>query len=139
MKNMKKQIKYGLIGACLFISTQSLSQTETFDIIHFTPPKDWKKETKEGLISFTSLNEQTNTFCVIVFFASTPSKGNLQKDFSYEWNELAVKPHKADAAPQTEKSVEDGWETLTGAAPIKLEGLNCYIMLTVFTGFGKKV
>ena len=68
-----------------------------------------------------------------------PSKGDLQKDFTSEWNELAVKPHKADPAPQTEKSVEDGWETMTGAAPIKLEGLDCYIMLTVFTGFGKKV
>jgi len=139
MKNMRKQINYGFIVACLFISTQSFSQAETFDIIHFTPPRDWKKETKEGLVSFTNINEQTNTFCVIVLFASTASKGDLQKDFTSEWNELAVKPHEADPSPQTEKSVEDGWETMTGAAPIKLEGLDCYIMLTVFTGFGKKV
>jgi hypothetical protein len=139
MKNMKKQIKNGLIVVCLFISAQSFSQAETFDIIHFTPPRDWKKEAKEGLISFTNINEQTNTFCVLVLFASTTSKGDLQKDFTSEWNELAVKPHKADAAPQTEKSVEDDWETMTGAAPIKMEGLDCYIMLTVFTGFGKKV
>ena len=63
-----------MIIACLFISIQSFSQAETFDIIHFTPPKDWKKEAKEGLVSFTNINEQTNTFCVIVLFASTEQR-----------------------------------------------------------------
>src|ERR1700730_11856933 len=137
---MKRKMKISIsLLSCLFITLHAFSQTEAFDIIHYTPPRDWKKEVKEGVVSFTNLNEQTNTFCVIVLFASTPSKGDLQKDFAYEWNELAVKPHKADPSPQTEKSSDDDWEALSGASPIKLEGVDCYIMLTVFTGFGKKV
>jgi hypothetical protein len=116
------------------------AQTESFDIIHYTAPKDWTKETKEGLTSFTMVDENTGKFCVIVLFASAPSKGGVEKDFASEWRELAVKPHQADPAPQTEKQIAGGgWKVMTGASPIKLEGLDCYIVLTVFSGFNRRV
>ena len=122
------------------ITQQSICQTETFDIIHYTPPKDWVKESKEGVISYTNVNEKAGTFCVIALFASIATKNTLQKDFSSQWNELAVNPHKADPSPQTEKqNGPDGWKAMTAASPIKLEGVDCYILLSVFSGFGKRV
>jgi hypothetical protein len=56
-----------------------------------------------------------------------------------EWNDLAVNPHKAAGNPKTEmQTTGDGWKVVTAAAPIKLEGLDAYVILTVFSGFQKK-
>jgi hypothetical protein len=138
MKLFIKQIIALLFFASL--TQQAICQAEIFDIIHYTPPKDWLRESKEGVISFTNINEQAGTFCVIAIFASTASKGDLKKDFSSQWKELAVIPHKANPSPKTEKQDSpDGWKAMSAASPIKLEGVDCYLILTVFSGFGKKV
>lgn len=74
---MKKTIFF-LITALL--SQQAFSQTETFDIVSFTPPKDWKKEVKSGVVNYLNVNETTGTFCVITMYASSASTG-MQKRF----------------------------------------------------------
>src|SRR6185369_13568975 len=33
---------------------------------------------------------------------------------------------------------DEGWKAVTGSAPIKVQGLDAYAILTVFSGFGKK-
>ena len=136
---MKKQIKYTTnFFLCLLISVQAISQTETFDIATFTPPKDWKKEAKPGVVNYTNVNTTTGAFCVIAMYASTASTGDAQKDFSKDWKELVATPFKAEANPQTEiQTTEEGWKVVTAAAPVKLDGIDCYIMLTVVSGFGK--
>lgn len=40
----------------LLISNNCFSQTETFDIANYKPPKDWKKEAKEGVVNYTDVN-----------------------------------------------------------------------------------
>jgi hypothetical protein len=137
---MKKQIKYGLIIGCLFISTQSFSQTETFDITTYTPPKDFKKDTKQGVVTYTHVNTTTGSFCVIAIYASSVSAGNEQKDFTNEWKDLVITPYKADPNPKTETQTNaDGWKAVAGAAAVKQNDLDAYVILTVFTGFGKTV
>lgn len=138
---MKKQIKYGVqFLFCLLVSIQSFSQTEIFDIVSYTPPKDWKKDAKPGVVNYTHVNTAAGTFCVLTIYASTAGTGDAQKDFKKEWNELVVTPYKADANPQTEtQTTADGWKAVTGAAPIKLDGNDVYILLTVLSGFEKTV
>ncbi len=63
------------------ISVQALSQTETFDIATYKPPKDFKKEAKPGVVNYTNVNTTTGGFCVIAMFASTASTGDAEKDF----------------------------------------------------------
>ncbi len=122
----------------LGISTSCFSQTETFDIMQYTPPKDWKKDTKQGVVIYTNINATTGGFCMIALYSSTASTGDAQKDFKNEWKELAITPYKAEANPQTETQLtSDGWNAVVGAAPVKLEGIDTYIFLTVFSGFGK--
>lgn len=138
---MNKQIKYGIpFFLCLLFSTQAFSQTETFDIVTYTPPKDWKKDLKPGVVNYTDVNEAAGTFCVLTIYASAASNGDAQKDFNKEWNELVVTPYKAQANPQTEtQTTADGWKAVTGAAPIKSDGADVYILLTVLSGFEKTV
>ena len=137
--NMKKQNKYYLpFLLSLVISVQSFSQTEKFDIATYTPPKNFKKEAKSAVINYTNVNAAKGTFCVITMYASTVSTGDAKKDFTNEWNELIATPYKAEANPQTETATTDeGWNVVTAAAPVKLDGADVIIILTVASGFGK--
>ncbi len=139
---MKKIITFLLL---ITIMLQANGQTERFDIITYTPPKDtkgigWKKDAKQGVVNFSNVNTTTGGFCVITLYASSASTGDPQKDFNNEWKELVVTPYKAEASPQTEtQTTAEGWKVVTGAAPIKLDGNVVYIILTVASGFGKTI
>ncbi len=123
---------------CLLISVQAFAQTEKFDIITYTPPKDFKKDAKQGVVNYTNVNTATGGFCVIAMYASTASTGDAEKDFKKDWKELVATPYNAEANPQTEiQTTADGWKVVTGAAPVKLDGTDLYIILTVASGFGK--
>ena len=87
---------------CLFAAPPIFCQTETFDIVQYTPPKGWAKTPKEGAVVYTDINKTTNAFCLLTVYASGASAGSPQKDFANEWNEFVVKPFKAGANPKTE-------------------------------------
>jgi len=72
-------------------------QTETFDITTYIPPKDFKKDSKQGVATYTNVNTTTGGFCVIVMYASTASSGDAERDFKKEWKELVATPFKAEA------------------------------------------
>ncbi|MBK5269604.1 MAG: hypothetical protein JJE22_01195 [Bacteroidia bacterium] len=136
---MKKPIKYFInVFLFLLISAKIFSQTETFDILTYTPPKDFKKENKQGVVNYTNVNTTTGGFCVIAIYASVASTGNAEKDFKKEWKELVATPYKAEPNPKTEtESTEEGWKVVTASAPVKQDGIDLYIMLSVVSGFGK--
>lgn len=135
---MKKWNKYILYAACLLASATIAAQTETFDIVTCTPPKDWKKDAKPGVVNYTNVNPGNGGFCVLTIYASTTSSGNAETDFTNEWKKLVVDPFKADNNPQkqTEKT-GDGWEIVAAAAPVKVDGVDMYIFLSVLSGHGK--
>ena len=135
--NMKKT--FSLLITVLLLQ-QAISQTETFDIATYTPPKDWKKEANPRVVNYSSVNTTTGKFCVITLYASKASTGDVQKDFNNEWKELVVTPYKAGINPETETlTTEDGWKVVTSAAAVESDGTEVYILLTVVSGFGKTV
>lgn len=132
---MKKIITFVLLTA---VMQQAIGQTETFDIATYTPPKDFKKASKQGVVIYTNVNATTGSFCMIAIYASTTSAGNEQKDFANEWKNLVVTPYKAAANPKTETQTNyDGWKAVTSAAAFKEDSIDSYVILTVFSGFGK--
>lgn len=132
-----KKILFFLVTVLLV--QQAFSQTESFDIITYTPPKDWKKDAKPGVVNYTNVNTSTGGFCVIAIYASSVSTGNAQKDFSNRWKELVETPYKAEANPQKETQTAKGWEFVSAAAKVKLDGTDIAIILTVISGFGKTI
>ncbi|MBC7874494.1 MAG: hypothetical protein H7Y01_10885, partial [Ferruginibacter sp.] len=80
----------------------------------------------------------TGGYCIIALYAATASAGAPQKDFTNEWKELAVAPYNAEANPNTEtQTTADGWKAVAGAATANLDGIDSYVILTVYSGFGK--
>jgi hypothetical protein len=122
---------------CLFVPESVSCQTETFDIIQYTPPKGWTRTAKEGVMIFSDINKSTNGFCILTVYASTRSAGSPQKDFANEWDELIVKQFKAEANPKTEIQTQDGWTSVAGGAQIEMEGRKSYVIMTVLSGYGR--
>lgn len=122
----------------LIISSNCFSQTETFDIATYKPPKNFKKDSKQGVVTYTHIANES--FCVITIYASRASAGDEKKDFSNEWKDLAVTPHNAEANPKTEtQTSEDGWKQVSAATRIKVGSIDAIMILNVCSGFGKKI
>src|SRR5688572_919726 len=130
MKKIMLQLSYSLkLFLLLIISSNCFSQTETFDIVTYTAPKDWKKVVNQGVVNYTNVNAASGGFCVIALYASSASSGDAQKDFANEWKELVITPYKAEPNPQTEtQTTPDGWKAVVGAAAVKVDGIDVSII-----------
>ena len=124
---------------CLFAARPIFCQTESLDIMTYTPPKGWSKTPKDGAVVYAGVNKATNAFCLLTVYAAKTSAGLPQKDFANEWTEFVVKPFRAETNPKTETETNpDGWQATVGGAQIELEGgIKAAAILTVFTGFGQ--
>lgn len=138
---MKKWNKYYIKNVFyLLLTTQAMAQTETFDIVTYSPPKDFTKDAKPGVVNYVHANATTGAFCVVSLYASTANSGDAQKDFNTAWKELVAIPYNINSIPKTEKeSTTDGWEIVAGGTPAKIDGADVYILLTVLSGFNIKV
>src|SRR6202165_2584927 len=107
-----------------------LCQTESFDIIHYTPPKDWKKEIKQGIVLYTNVNTTTGAFCMIALYASAASSGDAEKDFQSEWKDLVLTTYKGEANPKTETETSaEGWKVIGGASAVEMDSVQFYAVL----------
>ena len=110
------------------------AQAEKLGMVQYTPPKGWNKTTKENVVTFNEVNQATGTFCIITLYGATPGTGNPQSDFKREWNNLVVKPLKAEANPQTETESVDGGIAIAGGAAVEIQGSKAVAFLTVISG-----
>jgi len=123
--------------AFLFAAPSIFSQTETLDIMQYTPPPGWSKTFKEGAVVFVDVDRNANTFCALTIYPGTVSRGSAEKDFAADWKNFVVTPHKAEENPKTETEIKDGWTVTSANAPIESEGIKALAVLVVYTGFGK--
>lgn len=132
---MKKII---LFFATSLLTQYVIAQTETFDIATYIPPKDWKKNANHGANIYSTTNATKGTYCLLAIYASSQSSGDPQKDFTNKWNEQVVAPYTAEANPKTETQTSpDGWTAVAAGTQVKQDGIDSYVILTVFSGFGK--
>jgi len=137
---MDKKKKIVLFLALAGMAKGLMAQTETFDIMTYTPPKGWKKEIKTSVVNYTILDSAKNAYCIIGVYASRPSSGDAVADFTSEWSDLVVKPFGADADPKTENIVTgDGRNAIAGFSKFKNQGVDNAVLLTSFSVFGKAV
>ena len=122
---------------CLFFPLTTFCQTETLDIVTYTPPKGWTKTPKADAVVFSDLNKTTNAFCVMTVYTGTASSGEAAKDFAIDWQTFVSKPFKVEENPKTETQTGDGWTITTATALIEPDGVKSLAMLTAFTGYGK--
>jgi hypothetical protein len=126
-----------VILSCMLL-TDLFAQKETFDIITYTPPAGWKKDVTENIINYIITNKMNNSWCQIGIIKSTISKGNIEKDFESEWQDLVVKNFKPTAIPKlNEVHVTDGWKIKEGVVKFKFNNADALAMLTTISGFDR--
>ena len=88
----------------------------------------------KSLVSRHLLHQKTGQ----KLYSTTESSGSAEKDFDNEWKSLAVEPFNAESKPASETlTLPDGWKTISAASFAKQNGVNSYVVLTVYSGFGK--
>ncbi|MGZ8544893.1 MAG: hypothetical protein ACXWV0_06330, partial [Flavisolibacter sp.] len=121
--------------SCMVSAISVWGQKENFDLISFTPPQGWKKEVRETLVIYTSIDQVKRTWCQVAVVKSTISKGSVEQDFDSEWQELIIKNYNPPAAPQVNEVVEsDGFKIKSGSAGFTFNNSDAYAILTSFSG-----
>ena len=123
----------------LFIPQTGFGQSQKLGVVNYTPPKDWAKTPKSNIVAFTDINQSTGHFCIITLYGATIGTGNAKSDFAREWKNLVAQPFQAEANPDTETSLEDGWTITAGGSIIEFQGSKSMAFLTVYSGFDKTV
>ena len=122
---------------CLFVPQIVNCQTEKVDIIQFTPPKDWKKTAKDGLVIYNIVDKTTGGYCLLTVYPSIESAGDSKKDFATQWSERVVKAFKAEENPKTETQTDNGWTSVSAATQFESDGVKSAVMMTVISGYGR--
>ncbi len=113
---------------------------ETFDLVTYSPPKEWKKDENVNIVTFSFANSQDKTWCRIGIVKSTNSKGSIEQDFNSEWAELVAKQYNITAAPQTSQISEaNGWKIQSGSGQFTFNTTKAAAILTTFSGYGRCV
>ena len=123
---------------CIFCVSANGQTTETFDLVTYTPPDGWTKDsTKEGVVTF-STEDKKGAFCLIHVFRSRESAGTIDADFQREWSDLAANPLGIKKSPEmASNSREGGWSELSGAVIYAGENGNTLAVLTVLSSNGR--
>jgi len=120
-----------LVGKSIFCQTE-----ERFDIASYAIPAGWVKETGNGFVAYTTINNSTSEYARILLFKSLPGTGNINADFDTEWQELVklnYKPGEFTNASVSE--YKDGWTSKIGVAPFQFQNKNhAAILLTLAKG-----
>jgi hypothetical protein len=121
----------------LFVSS-SAQISDTFDIATFQPPPQWKRQTKDGVVIFSTLNEQKGTYAMITLYGSGESSGNAKNDFNSDWQQFVVGQLGITGSPQIEPVRNtEGWAIVTGGTSFQNEQGTSAIILSTYSGYGK--
>src|ERR1044072_7745919 len=126
------------IGFFSFFVSSSAQISDTFDIATFQPPSRWKRQTKDGVVIFSTLNEQKGTYAMITLYGSGESSGNAKSDFNSEWQQFVVGQLGIKGSPQIEPvRNSEGWAIVTGGTTFQNEQGTSAIILSTYSGYGK--
>ncbi|HEX3101335.1 MAG TPA: hypothetical protein VHQ01_06085, partial [Pyrinomonadaceae bacterium] len=125
------------VAVALILTAAAEGQSQSLDILRFTPPKSWTLTNKGGAVVISNIESAKNAFCVVTISSSRPSEGTPQSDFTKEWASQIVVPYKADAKPKSESQTDAGWTTTSAASPIEIDGIKSLALLTVISGYGR--
>ncbi len=133
-------MKFSLLCLCIsIITSKSLAQKESFDVVNYTAIKGWKQQKTEDYVSFSVTDQAKGSFCMVTLYKSSDGDTDSKNNFENAWQKMLIESLGA-GSPKTEApQTENGWELQTGTAPFSKEGLTGNAMLITATSQGKVV
>ncbi|MHB1105675.1 MAG: hypothetical protein ACYCZ2_04860 [Lutibacter sp.] len=135
-----KKTTFLLCVLCFSVAI-SFAQKETYEFTSYIPPVGWKKEVKANTYtSYTTVNEQTKTYCQLFIMLSTAGKGNIKDDFETEWQNLVVNEYGVkEVFQETETITENGWQMKSALGSFVFNNQNCAVLISTMSGYNKVV
>ncbi|MFI5106404.1 MAG: hypothetical protein ACHP79_15890, partial [Terriglobales bacterium] len=117
------------------------AQTQTFDLVSFTPPAAWAASQDRDHVVFTTIDNAARTFVMLAVYSSAPASGDAEKDFSGEWNDVVGKSFSAGAAPRsTAGRSMAGLRYREGSAEVRQQnGQPAYVRLLAFSAGNRRL
>ena len=107
---------------CLISNGQS---TAKFDIVSYSEPTGWTKETGNDFVAYTINENSNNEYARILIFKSLPGTGDVNADFNTEWKELVQANYQPGEFTNSNVSdYKEGWISKIGVAPFKYQNSN---------------
>jgi len=134
---MKKNLIYtAAFVLCCTFSHLASSQYDSYDLIKFLPPVNWKSNQYQGCKQY--MTSGTNDYCIITVYASANSSGNLQTDFQEEWKSKVLSIASAFGNPTTQTANSGDANIMIGGQTVSMKngGGNLFIRLTVLQVVG---
>jgi hypothetical protein len=120
----------------LLFAIHAFAQTETFDIVSFTPPPGWKADRTAERVSY-SKNEGL-AFSVFGIYKSRAINAATESEFITEWNELVNQPMAVNITPLVKVWPNKGYTVFTGSSIVTTAKNGTYtVMLTSYAAAGK--
>ncbi|RYY59782.1 MAG: hypothetical protein EOO05_12180 [Chitinophagaceae bacterium] len=139
-KSGKSFVMAGFVKSLLLVlaaCTGCKAQSDKFDLASYTAPSGWKKEIKNNVMLYSVTDKKDQSFCTLTMYQSLPSKGDIQTDFSSEWQDIVVKQLQAPAAQGDTVLESNGWQVKTAGSQFRFNNADAVALLTVFSGYGK--
>lgn len=139
---MKKIILFCMLSffVTAMLPAKLFAQKETYDLVTYSPPQGWSKEVKDNLILYTIVDKKNSSWCQVGIIKSTTSKGDIEKDFESEWQELVVKNYKSTEKPEVNEVQEtEGWKIKAGSGKFMFNNASAVAMLTTASGYNRCV
>lgn len=135
---MKRKTIFYLIAS---LYTGAAFAQEKFNLVTFTAPQDWTKETspKGDAVRYTIEEAENNAFAMITIFKSIPASADSKANFDTAWDELAFKTMGAGSPEMQAVAEENGWVVETGVAPFQKEGIEGVALLITASGANQMV
>lgn len=117
--------------ACLLFTIQACGQQETFDIVAYAAPKNWKKELTDNHLVYSKIDG--NSWGQIVIYKSAVSAGDAETDSEKEWNALVVGLKAVENEEKAKPDTLNNWIAISRSGIWKYNGANVSTILTTFS------
>lgn len=113
------------------MSHLSFGQKENFDIVSYTAPADWNKDTKDDYVSFSRIDGAS--WSQIAVYKSRQSIGNMEEDAQKDWQDIVLVAHTIEQEDKTEPKSAEGWQVMSRSGVWQYNGANVATLLTTYS------
>lgn len=116
----------------LLCATPAPAQTETYDIVSYAPPANWKRETSASAVIYSRIDG--GSWSQIGIYKSTASKGSIESDAQDEWQKIVLSQYTIiDKDETTKPETADGWSVISHSGVWQYQGSNVATILTTYS------
>lgn len=129
-----------VVWYCMLISSISIAQKNTFDVVSYTAPKGWQQQQNDGGIQLSVSDTKTGAYAIALVTKATNSQETANENFNADWNRLIKAAVQVSDAPAMQAPAsENGWDIISGTANYTDGNQKGLATLLTATGGGQMV